>query len=148
MKLTLILVLAIVSLANTPAVARESRVERDFRVHKKRLEVTENATREEACRYGGWMKVYRAGNEIRKIEFSIGTSNRDVERDIYFSLGKPVLVIEREYWIVDENADLLETRRPPKVKRVWLTERGGTKGQRALRKKLREHAEDLAAIAM
>jgi hypothetical protein len=124
--------------------ARESRVERDFLLQKKMLTQEWKDTGEEACRFCG-MQIYCAGKELRKIEWEMGMSNRLVKRDYYFSRGKAVLAIERSYDVFDDRGDELKVPRFDYMRRVWLSDKRGSRKTRAMRQELREHVNLLKA---
>jgi len=124
------------------AFASQSRLETDFAKQRTMLACHEGATDEESCG-GTWLKVYLAGDEIRKMEWDVETSTRLIRREFYFSRGRPQLVIETSYWKLDSSAERLKTPRHEYTRRYWLDDRtAGAKGIQ-VRLELQEHAASL-----
>ncbi len=124
------------------SVQGQSRLEADYENQLGEMRVLLRATDEPSCG-GTWLKVWLVGHEIRKMDWAIETSQGHIDREFYFSRGKPQLVIETGYRNYDNSGKKLYQPKQEYIHRYWLHDRSaGPKGIR-VRRTLRKHADSL-----
>lgn len=132
---------ALVAAAALSACGR-SQVEADFARHRPQLACYEGSTDEESCG-GTWLKVYMSPSEVRKLEWETLMSQRLIRREFYLKAGRPQLVVETSYWLLDDEAQRLATPRHEYTRRYWLADLDQQSEGSDLRGELNQHASDL-----
>jgi hypothetical protein len=132
--LKLFKILAVISLAGVPAYAGGG-LETQFARQRSHLTCYEGPTDEPSCG-GTWLKVYTRGKSIQKLEWENEMSQRLIRREFYFQRGKLRLVIERSYFLLDDEAYRLAKPRCEYCRRVWISP--DSKANRSRRALVRE----------
>jgi hypothetical protein len=122
--LKLFKILAVISLAGVPAYAGGG-LETQFARQRSHLTCYEGPTDEPSCG-GTWLKVYTRGKSIQRL----------IRREFYFQRGKLRLVIERSYFLLDDEAYRLAKPRCEYCRRVWISP--DSKANRSRRALVRE----------
>ena len=125
--------------ATIPAAKGLSRLESDFAAQKPRLQVLEGSTDEPSCS-GTWLTVYTSGPQVRKLEWEMIGSQKILKRDFYFSQGRPELVVERTYLVLDNRGERVARPRLESVRRIWLTDSKAGPKAKADQRELRRQA--------
>jgi hypothetical protein len=88
------------------------------RAHYRRLA---GVTDEPSCG-GTGVTIFLAGNDVRKVAYSVETSQRLIQRDYYLRDRQPVLVVETSHFLLDQQAERLREPRLEAVNRYSFGE--------------------------
>lgn len=94
-------------------------VEAEFAAQRVRYVTVAGTTDEPSCG-GTGLTVFLEGSEIRKLAYSIETSQRIIQRDYYFRGIQLVLVVESRYFLRDDQGERLPKARLEGVTRYVL----------------------------
>jgi hypothetical protein len=141
-RIALSIAIAVLLMTGGFTEATQSRLERDYEQQYSEMRVLLGETDEPSCG-GTWLKVWLLGKEVRKMDWACETSQRFIDREFYFSRGKPQLVIETTYRKLDNSGNRLREPRLECSRRYWLDDRSAGPAGVQVRRKLREHADSL-----
>jgi hypothetical protein len=135
----------ILLVATAAAVGSQSRLETDFDRHYNNMGFL-------CLKYSDPIEIdetvyaYTVGGAIRKIEWVRGRGTaHHMTRDIYFSGGKPQLVIERRFQNLDKSGNALRVAKLEYTRRYWLHDRTAGDAGLKTRQELKGQAESLAS---
>jgi hypothetical protein len=88
----------------------QNSIENNFYAHLAQYRAFGGTTDEPSCG-GTGVEFYFDGDQLRKIAYSIETSQRTIDRAYYFRDGKPILVVEISNFLLDDHGNHLPSPR-------------------------------------